>query len=46
VDGIKTPSFTTFEVASTEQEDIQTFLVEVHTLVRDNSLVLVSENKL
>ena len=42
----KTPSFMSFEVTSTEQEDIQGFLPEVRALVRENDLVLVSENKL
>jgi len=42
----KTPSFMSFEVTSTEQEDIQGFLPEVRTLVRENGLVLVSESKL
>ena len=42
----KTPSFMSFEVTSTEQEDIQAFLPDVRTLVRDNGLVWVSENKL
>jgi len=42
----KTPAFMSFEVTSTEQEDIQGFLPELRTLVRENELVLVSENKL
>ncbi|RIK41708.1 MAG: hypothetical protein DCC55_11045 [Chloroflexi bacterium] len=42
----KAPSFMSFELTSTEQEDIQEFMAEVRTLVRDNDLVLVSENKL
>ena len=42
----KTPSFMSFEVTSTEQEDIQSFLPEVRELVRRNGLTLVSENKL
>lgn len=42
----KTPSFMSFEVTSTEQEDIQAFLPEVRDLIRRNGLTLVSENKL
>ncbi len=42
----KTPFFMSFEVTSTEQEDIGGFLPEVRALVRENGLVLVSENKL
>jgi hypothetical protein len=41
----KTPSFMSFEITSTEQEDIQAFLPDVRTLVRDNGMTLVSENK-
>jgi NAD-dependent dihydropyrimidine dehydrogenase PreA subunit len=39
----KAPSFMLFEVTSTEQEDIQGFLPELRSLIRDNSLVLVNE---
>jgi NAD-dependent dihydropyrimidine dehydrogenase PreA subunit len=42
----RTPSFMTFEVASTEQQDIQEFLPELRTLIRDNGLVLATERKL
>jgi NAD-dependent dihydropyrimidine dehydrogenase PreA subunit len=42
----KTPSFMSFEVTSTEQEDIQGFLPVVRDLIRRNGLVLISENKL
>ena len=41
-----TPSFMSFDVTSTEQEDIQSFLSEVRDLIRRNGLTLVSENKL
>ncbi|MEL7657690.1 MAG: ferredoxin family protein [Bacillota bacterium] len=41
-----TPSFMSFEVTSTEQSDIQEFLPQVRTLIRNNGLVLTSENKL
>jgi len=41
----RTPSFLLFEVASTEQEDIQSFLPELRSLLRQNDLVLVSETK-
>lgn len=41
-----TPAFMSFEITSTEQADIQKFLPEVRTLILDNNLVLVSENKL
>ena len=42
----KTPSFMSFDVTSTEQEDIQGFLPDVRDLIRRNGLTLVSENKL
>ena len=42
----KTPAFMSFEVTSTEQEDIQSFLPELRALVRQNGLVLISENRL
>lgn len=42
----KTPSFMSFEVTSTEQEDIQSFLPAVRDLIRRNGLTLVSEKKL
>jgi hypothetical protein len=42
----KTPAFMTFEITSTEQEDIQSFLPQVRELIRCNGLVLASENKL
>lgn len=42
----KTPAFMSFEITSTEQEDIQAFLPQVRALIRDNGLTLVSENKL
>jgi len=40
-----TPSFMSFEITSTQQEDIQDFMPKVRTLVRDNGLVWVSEAK-
>ena len=42
----KTPSHMTFEVTSTDQQDITVFLTDVRGLVRDNQLVLVNETKL
>jgi hypothetical protein len=39
----KTPSFMSFEVTSTEQEDIQDFLTELRALIRENGLILVNE---
>ena len=42
----KTPAFMSFDLTSTEQEDIQSFLPEVRNLIRSNGLTLVSENKL
>ena len=42
----KTPSFMSFGVTSTEQNDIQGFLDGVRDLIRRNGLTLVSENKL
>jgi NAD-dependent dihydropyrimidine dehydrogenase PreA subunit len=41
----KTPSFMSFEVTSTTQEDIQDFLPVVRDAVRRNGLVLVMEKK-
>lgn len=41
----KTPSFMAFEVTSTPHDDIQAFLPEVRTLIRNSDLVLVSEKK-
>jgi NAD-dependent dihydropyrimidine dehydrogenase PreA subunit len=41
----KAPSFMSFDVTSTEQEDIQSFLPQLRALIRDNGLVLVSEHK-
>jgi len=42
----KTPSHMTFEVTSTDQEDVTAFLATVRQLLRDNQLVLVHEAKL
>lgn len=42
----KAPSFMTFEVTSTAQEDIQDFLPTVRDLIRTNVMVLITENKL
>ena len=42
----KTPAFMSFDLTSTEQEDIQSFLPEVRNLIRTNGFTLVSENKL
>jgi len=42
----KTPSFMSFEVTSTAQEDIQDFLPVVRDVIRKNGMVLVMENKL
>ncbi|MEX1125810.1 MAG: ferredoxin family protein [Acidimicrobiia bacterium] len=39
-----TPSFMTFDVVSTQQEDVSDFMAEVRQLVRGNELVLVSES--
>jgi NAD-dependent dihydropyrimidine dehydrogenase PreA subunit len=39
----KTPSFMSFDVTSIDQEDVQGFLPELRSLIRDNSLVLVNE---
>ena len=40
------PAMMTFEVTSTEQEDIMCYLEEIRALVAENDLVIVSENKL
>ena len=42
----KTPSFMSFDVTSTEQDDILGFLDGVRDLIRRNGLTLVNENKL
>lgn len=42
----KTPSHMTFDVISTEQQDITEFLNEVRGLIRENQLVLVNENRI
>ena len=42
----KTPAFMSFDLTSTEQEDVQSFLPEVRNPIRTNGLTLVSENKL
>jgi hypothetical protein len=42
----KTPSHMTFEVTSTDQQDITEFLNEVRGLVRDNQLVLINEARI
>ena len=39
----KTPSFMSFDVTSIDQEDVQGFLPELRSLIRDNGLVLVNE---
>lgn len=41
----KTPSHMSFEVTSTDQQDVTEFLNELRALVRENQLVLVNENK-
>jgi len=41
----KTPSFMIFEVTSTAQEDIQSFLPDVRDVIRRNAMVLIVENK-
>jgi len=42
----KTPSHMTFEVTSTDQQDVAVLLAEVRQLLRDNQLVLVHEARL
>jgi hypothetical protein len=42
----KTPAFMSFDVTSTEQEDILSFLPDVRELIRRNGLTLVSESKI
>jgi NAD-dependent dihydropyrimidine dehydrogenase PreA subunit len=42
----KTPSHMTFEVTSTDQQDVTGFLADVRQLLRDNQLVLVNEARL
>ncbi|MFO7549197.1 MAG: ferredoxin family protein [Acidimicrobiia bacterium] len=40
-----TPSFMSFDVVSTEQEDVSDFVAEVRRLVRESELVLVGETR-
>jgi NAD-dependent dihydropyrimidine dehydrogenase PreA subunit len=42
----KAPAFMAFEVTSETQDDIESFLTEVHALVREVSLVLVGTTRL
>jgi Fe-S-cluster-containing hydrogenase component 2 len=42
----KTPGLMSFEVTSTDQEDVTAFLEELRQLVRDSELVLVNETRL
>ncbi len=42
----RTPAFMSFDLTSTEQEDIQDFLPEVRDLIRRSGLTLVTESKL
>jgi Pyruvate/2-oxoacid:ferredoxin oxidoreductase delta subunit len=42
----KAPSHMTFEVTSTQQEDITDFLGEIRNLIRENQLVLVNEHRI
>jgi hypothetical protein len=39
----KTPAFMSFEVTSTQQEDIQAFLPSLRDLARSNGFILVNE---
>ena len=41
----KTPSHMSFEVTSTDQQDITEFLNEGRAVVRDNQLVLINETR-
>jgi NAD-dependent dihydropyrimidine dehydrogenase PreA subunit len=42
----KAPAFMSFEITSTEQADIISYLGDVRKLITENDLVIVSENKL
>jgi NAD-dependent dihydropyrimidine dehydrogenase PreA subunit len=42
----KAPAFMSFEITSTEQEDIIQYLGDVRKLITENDLIIVSENKL
>jgi len=42
----KAPAFMSFEITSTEQEDIIAYLGDVRKLITENDLIIVSENKL
>jgi NAD-dependent dihydropyrimidine dehydrogenase PreA subunit len=41
----KAPGFMSFEVTSTEQEDIISYIGDVRKLITDNDLIIVSENR-
>lgn len=42
----KAPAFMSFEITSTEQADIISYLGDVRKLITENDLIIVSENKL
>jgi hypothetical protein len=41
----KAPAFMSFEVTSTEQEDIMKFIVQLKNLIKENDMIIVSEQK-
>jgi ferredoxin len=41
----KAPAFMSFEVTSTEQEDIMKYIADLKTLIKENEMIIVSENK-
>jgi len=41
----KAPAFMSFEVTSTEQEDIMKYINDLKQLIKENEMIIVSENK-
>jgi NAD-dependent dihydropyrimidine dehydrogenase PreA subunit len=41
----KAPAFMSFEVTSTEQEDIMKYIDDLKQLIKENEMIIVSENK-
>jgi NAD-dependent dihydropyrimidine dehydrogenase PreA subunit len=41
----KAPAFMSFEVTSTEQEDIMKYIADLKILIKENEMIIVSENK-
>ncbi|GAB4342564.1 MAG: hypothetical protein Kow0037_30060 [Calditrichia bacterium] len=46
VQNIQAPGVMTFDVTSTEEEDISEFLTDLHQLIQENQFVIVDEQKI